>query len=530
MGKIIKKGELGAKTARMLSAVLAGNISGLLIGVATIVIVARLLGPLGYGAYTIGISYYLLIDAAMQFGLTKYVSREIAVYVHKGDDKGLHTALSSSYYLTILISAILTAIGIIASIFVAGIYANTGINVNTLIIASFVMLVAMPFNTSVGALVGFGRSKLVIVSSLLENAVQLVASFGLILIGAGFNGAIAGIVIGYTFGFGFAYVQVARIASRNARFRMRFSLKELKRAWHFCVPIAVTNALNNGVGYFATFILGIFVSVYVIGNYGVAMRFSTLLSVVAGSVPIAILPALSIVMSGRKARKTAKKDDGAEQAYRKTIFYSLAAMLPLVVFLGVFSKPLVAFFVTKSYALAPLYVSAISLGIMLGLIGQYAASIIIAGGHTRKLMKYTAISAFAQLASMLVLVPLIGAIGAIISVFVIGGIVSTLVIVIGIGNIYQMRLSYAGICKVVLAAVFLAAVLAAGYLIKSNLIEIIYGIAATLVLYPVFLSAVRAIGVAELNELEGIAKRSNVIRTMSGFIISYFRFLTDKLA
>ena len=498
---------LGRRAVRTGLSVFIGNIFGLMLGVATIVVLARLLGPGGYGAYTIAVSYYLLVDAAVNYGIGQYLSKNLSECSYKNDADGVMRALSSGFVWALVFSVATTLLGIGIGAYAAGVYSSSGISFTTLAIASLVILFAIPFGAATYALVGLGEGRLMAASSIIENGTQLILGAIFIRMGYGINGAIGGIVLGYFLGFIIAFAMMLAVARRYGRLRFMARKDELKASFKFCMQVAATNVMNNSVASFATLFLGIFATASLLGNYGVAMRAIGISSPIYVAIPSAILPLFAIAVSKRMSK------GHFEKVCNKAISYSMLIMLPILAFIAVLSVPLVYLFVTKSYGSAPLYLALMAIGTMLDLFGVFLSSIITAGGYTRKLMKYTAFSAASQLAALLVLTPLFGAVGTIVAVFFVGSIVSTYFFAKGTAETFKIRYDYGNLGRIMASVLVFSTALMSAYLLKSSAMQLAFGCVLLILLYPLLLIAT---GALRKGDLKSTRKAVSTISGLTG--------------
>jgi O-antigen/teichoic acid export membrane protein len=486
----------GRRLASSLSGAMLGNVTGFLIGIVTIIAVARLLGPSQYGAYTIAVSFYLLVDAAMSYGLGQYMNKYLTEYSTKGETEKAANTLLLGLLLSFLLGAATMLVGVCAGYLVSGAYKSSGVSFTTLVIASFVILFAVPFGSETSALIGLGKPMRMAVSVIAEYTVQLVASVLLILLGYGFNGAVLGIVTGYGTGFlvGLAFL----LNDLSQASLSKLSWQEVKNALAFSLPLGTTNIMNTGVMQLSALLLGIYVASSIIGNYGVATRLNAGIYAMYGAIYTALLSGFSYI--------NARPSENSEAKITKTVTYALVITLPLLTFMSALSKPLVFLLLSNRYKLAPLYLSLASLGLALFLLGRLLATIFTAREKTIKVMKFYLATAIAQLVALLVLIPAWGAIGAVVAIFIVGGIVSSFAFAYATEKDLQIRINSKKLAKAYLANILLGVLLLAGNLLKGNLLEIAYGLLVTFLLYPPLLGLLKVVDKEGINDLRRFAE------------------------
>jgi len=512
-----RQSSVGSIAIRTGAGVLLGDISGFIIGIITIILVARLLGPSSYGAYTIVVSYYLLVDAAMSYGIGQYLDKHLMQYSSIGNVKAVQTAFSAGFMLSLLLGVVTMLVGIGVGFFVAGAYAKAGITFFSLVLASLVILFSVPFGSLTSALIGIGKPKLMAVASITENTVQLVASVSLVLLGYGFNGAVAGIVLGYLVGL--VYASFTVFSALRSKFKIRkivLNAQALKAAFAYSMPLGITNIMNTAVMQLSALLLGVYVAAPLVGNYGLALRSTNGIAALYSALYMTLLTSFSFMFYNKSSRGTGSK------VYDRLVSYSFILSLPVLAFFAALSRPLVFLFVSHSYVYAPLYLSLISIGIALLLLGRFASSILAAVNRTKLIMFYSGISMAVQFVSLVALVPFLGVTGAIIAIFFIGGIVSSYLFISSAKRLSGFSVSYEKIFRVVAANVLLGVLLLFGNVMHSNFAALVYGVIVVLVAYPPLLGVFKALSRTELEEIK---KRFGSV--LSPSLVKVFDILID---
>lgn len=513
-----KKESIGSRSARTFSVLTLGRFVALLIGIFTILVIARFLGPAGYGAYTLAYAFFALLGATNNFGFGSYLTKYLAEYEDNRDADGFGRAISSGYLSIIVVGLLLTLLGFALSGIVASALGPSGVTQISLVIVSSILFFFMLYGTSDHALIGVGMNAAAAVLEVSENIILLAASVFLILLGYGVAGALAGILISYVFAGALGTYWIFRFAHRNMHAKIDWpSRKDLRHAFGFSMPVAVNNFFSNAMVNIAALFLGFFVVASVVGNFGIAKNARNVLAIFYGTTAVTLIPTLSIAAS-REARK--ERVSRFDFVYNKALLYSLAVTVPIMVYLGVFSGPLV-FLTISAYSTAPLYLALIALGTIIGLVGMYATSLFVARNKMRVLLRYTVISAAAQFLSLLALVPTFGALGAIVAVFFVGSIATTILFLIGTRRVLGIKMHYGGLLRVFLSNAVLAIVFGAGLLVSSQIAQLAYGVVALVVVYPILLIAFGAVGsedIATFHKVAGELEVHGITRPLVGYL------------
>ena len=384
------KETLGRRGMRTFSVLTLGRIASLLLGIASIVVIARLLGPSELGVYTLAFAFYTLLWSASNFGFGVYLTKNLAEHVDSRDAKRFSTALNVRYLSVTAIGVALTLVGIGASGYAAALFHGSVATPAIFVLAAAAIFFSMLYGTSDYALIGLGRNTAAIAMEIGENVVLLAASVALIFMGFGATGAIAGLLISYIIAGIAGTCFVFRVASKEMNFRFKMpKRKEVADAFRFSLPVAASNVVGSGGALlgFAPLLLGVFVSTSVLGNYQIASKAGAAIALLCSTAGNAILPTLSIALA---RERRGGRGSGVEAVYNKTMLYSMIATIPLVVYLGVFAGPLIYVFFSPSFGSAPLYLSLMALGTIIGLLGLYATTLFTAVGKTPRLFYYTA--------------------------------------------------------------------------------------------------------------------------------------------
>jgi O-antigen/teichoic acid export membrane protein len=519
------KETLGRRSARTFSVLTLGRMVGLLVAIASVIVIARMLGPSQLGVYTLAFAFYSLLSSASNFGFGVYLTKYLAAYSDNKDSRKFSSALNVGYLSMIGIGIVLTLVGVGASGYAAALFGGSGAGPGIFVLAAAAIFFSMLYGTADYALIGLGKNAAAIVMEVGENLVLLAASVLLILMGFSASGAIAGLLVSYIVAGVAGTYFVFRIASREMGFRFGLpKKKEIRDAFRFSLPVAASNIVGSGGALlgFAPLLLGVFASTAVLGNFQIASKASSAILLLCMTAANAILPTLSIALArGRRGAKVS----GIEAVYNKTMLYSMVATVPMIVYLGVFASPLIYVFFSPSFSSAPLYLSLMALGTIIGLLGMYATTLFTAVGKTSRLFYYTAIAMVVQVVALLILTPFWGATGNIFAVFFIGSAVTDILLIRGARTDLKVRTRYEKLSRMFASNAGLAAVLALGLLFQNPILELVYGLAAVLALYPPLLALTGAVGRDDIGLLSESVKGLPALNRAAGPVMGYLKFL-----
>ncbi len=522
-----RRESLGRRSARTFSVLTLGRTLSLLIGIFSIIIIARLLGPDGYGIFTIAFAFFSLVSAASNFGFGQYLIKHISESEDRHDREVFARVLSAGLASVVIIGLVLTVFGIGISGIVASVLHLPGVTSTILIISASIVFFAMMYGSTDYALIGAGKNSTAVALEIFENIVLLVAGVALVLLGYGASGAIAGILISYITAGAIGTYLIFRFARRSMHANIRMpTIADMRSAFKFALPIAGNNFLNNSMPSFTTLVLGFFVSAYVLGNFGIAMRARTILSTFYVTAAVTLIPTLTIAIS----RENKKKGSGKlELVYNKSMVYSVLASVPIIAYLGVYSTPLIYLLISQNFGSAPLYLSLIALGTIIGVVGVYATSMFIAKARTSKLILYTGMCTVVQLGSLAILVPPFGVLGAIVSLFFVESILCDFLFLRGARTVLGLRTDYRSLLRAFASNLALAVAFALGLYLSSFALQLAYGVFALLFIYPFFLALFRSIDREDMSILHDATAKLPALRFALNPMLSYFGFLISHL-
>ena len=507
MSAVEVKESLGRRTARVMSAVMLGQIANIVITGVTIILVARLLGPVDYGIYVFAFGFASLIDAVGGFGIGTYFNRHLAIHSYSRDTRRMSRTLSSGYVLLALSSVAITILALLLSGYVSNtLYKSLDIPYITLITSSLMILFVMLQAVSVQALIGLSRGIYSSISGIVGNSIQLAGSVGLIMLGFGVEGALIGMLLGYAASALLATLLVFRSMGQYGGFTFtRPMLWELKETAKFSFPIGFNTMLNDGMQNFSILFLGFYVSKAILGNYGAALKGLSAVILLHNSINNALLPAFSTA-------KLVKKPQSLHKTYNKVLGYSLILTLPLLVYLAVFSEPAIYLFLSKSYSTAPTYLSLILIGAIVNTVSLFISGLIVSRGKTGLVLKYNAIAAVSGLILLLLLTPRFAVYGNIVAIFLVSNAISIILMIRGAIRTFGVRFDYMKILAIFGSNILFGAVLyALLYLANASVVnplsdpvmaaELILGALAAAALYPVILARTHVMTISDIKSL-----------------------------
>ncbi|HVC58430.1 MAG TPA: oligosaccharide flippase family protein [Candidatus Acidoferrales bacterium] len=488
--------RIGARTASVASSILLGRSFALVLSGVTFIIVARLLGPTTYGIYTLAIAIAGFFGSVGDFGIGTAFNKFISEYLAKGQRGKIADVLYNGMALALAVGIILT----LATIALSGVLArevlHNAADTYVLYVASFSILAGILYSTTYNALVGFSRGRHITYVTIVQTVLQSVFTLALILAGFGVVSPIVGIIAGFIAG---AIAALYIIYSRNGTALGRLSISKMRELLSFSIPMAISNVLNFVATNLTLIVLGLFAAVAIVGNFGVAIRTSSILNLVIDSIGVSMLPLFSSTMSSKKI------STGITKIFNYSIYVAFMIASPIMFSLAILSKQFTYTVFSGVYSYAPLYVSVMAIGVLLAIIGAYTSTLLVSAGKVRKILKYNAIVAIIQFSSIALLIPVLKGVGAVVLLFVITPIATSAIFAYGarvnLGIFQKMGRIYRTLLSAAISAAFLLPLI---YLIGQNyiLLLLVSGIEQML-LYPAILAKLNGIKHKDIEILKG---------------------------
>ncbi len=514
--------EIGMNAARMTSFILIGKLVAFVLMAVALVVVARVFGPLEYGVYIISIAVAGVAGSVGSLGIGSALSKFIAEYKTKRDKEKIEKILANSIFILLVAGTIFTVIIFLASGTISQYSLHSRIYTYVIEVASFTILTSLLFGALYAALIALGKGKSVTIVSSLQIAIQAGLAITLTLYGLGPAGPIIGLLAGQFVGVMLALV----IIYNKHNFRIvKPSLKEIRVLMHFSNPIALSNVFSMVVNNLSVVFLGIMVSSSIVGNFGIASKTSFLADLIIGSIGLSLLPGFSSMLSSRKTKK------GIGNFYNKAVYSSLVIVAPLMFFIIFFSKPLSYVAFSSTYSLTPLYISLTAIGLLIGIFGNYAATLLVSADKTRDILRYGTIIFIIQLVAMFFLLYFFKGLGLIILIFIVGPVLRDVFYIRRIVSLYKIKADIKKIFLVIISNIITFSIVYSITLpLSYNYIYlIITAMIGTIMIYPIVLSLSGGMDMNENNMLKTAAKSMPMIGKVFSLILSYSRLaIHDK--
>jgi O-antigen/teichoic acid export membrane protein len=499
-----------------------GNFLSTAFAAAGTIIVTRLLGPEGYGAYTLAFVAPSIFLQFLGFGVTLAVTRYSAFYLSTGEvDRAVQITRRGVTFL-LLFGAALALLNYVAAPYVESVLLNRANLAPYTELTSIFILAQAATWASGYALVGWSSIKQLSIFQILQALVRLAISPPLILFGLGVYGAVLGQVASYAVEGGAAMLALYALKlNRSTETGIGF-LEDVRKMVGFGVPAFAGGIASGLASQFVTIILALVATNAVVGEYQAAINISIAISLVSNSITTVLLRSFA-ALDGLKA------DVGP--AFDYAVRYLSYLLTPVVIFLLGSATLLFEILYSSFYSGGAVFLQLTALSYLPVAFGLTLIPTFFSGlGYSRFTMVVLIVGAVSILIAGPVLVIWLGfgATGAIFAILISNVISTALGLILALRYLHARLtipplLGIVGAGMVGLLALYFASHAALPE-IPLLILEILVFMFAYLTLVPLF----GGIGFDDLNRLRASIDRIRFIGPIMDLVLAYERLVLVK--
>lgn len=258
------------------------------------IFLARRLGSSGFGVLSLALGISGLALLPSDFGVSNSLARFVAE--HRSDRRRVEAVLADGLRLKVLAAVILSVLlGVLAE----PIASSYGIPALTWPLRGVAIALLGQSLMMIGAVfIAAGRLDVTLKTSLVESAVELTASIGLVLAGAGATGAAFGRAIGYLLGATATIMLLARLfGSRILPHSISFGA-EAKRIASYAGILLIVDGAYTAFSQIDVLIIGAYLGASSVGIFSGPMRLTTFLAYPGSAVSSGVAPGLARSVGG----------------------------------------------------------------------------------------------------------------------------------------------------------------------------------------------------------------------------------------
>ncbi|MCX8208081.1 MAG: oligosaccharide flippase family protein [Sulfolobales archaeon] len=509
----MKNSDAALYEATSIAVVIAGGsfLSLFIAGIGSLAL-ARLLGPEGYGAYSLVLAVPSFLIALVDLGMPASMIRYISRYPERA-------VRYTSQALSVATAAALTAT--IAGVFLSSYLSQILINRPEY---SELVTISLPYVTAYtilnivkASLMGLGEKVKAVSLDPLYNILRTSLSISLVPL-LFVRGAILGFVIASVISCLVGILVLSRSLG-SSKFEPNFlSMRELLS---FSLPLHAANLINSVMWIYTTIVLSRFFTDFEIGNYRAALNLLTVISLVISPFSTAFLRVFSEAST-----------QNFEKIFEDSVKYVALISVPLALYSSATSHDLVRVVYGRRYGDAENYFSVVVFANILTLAGSHVVgSALSAAGRTKYILLSSTAGALTYVPLLYVLTGMCGLYGAAVSYVSLGAVV-TLTQLYFLKKVIRVSVSTSFSLKVVASSAVpavLVAHLASGSDFLGSLLLLIAKFTVFVAIYTALLVALRAISEEDIRKLRSLSRALGPLSKVVGIVLKYATLLIRTL-
>jgi O-antigen/teichoic acid export membrane protein len=347
--------------------------------------------------------------------------------------------------------------------------------------------------------------------NVIRQIFRIILSPTLIILGLSVLGAIIGYIIAFIVGFITSLILFYKHYLKFKFYNEFINKSLLIDMLRYGLPLYLSNTLQSFLIIIRGIILAYFTTNFLIGNFNVAMNFTTLITIISSPIAIALFPAFS------KLNK-----DNSKTLFIYSVKYTSAIIIPATIFVLIMSKDLIFLIYGESYTKAPLYLSIYSSIFLLSGFGSIVIGSFFNGiGDTKINFKSTLIYTCLFIPLALILTKIFQIEGFLISI-ILATIASVFYSLRIAYKKYNLEIDFNNSIKIYLTA-FIASIpiIIIQYLLLPRIVNIIISILLYIIIYLTILPFMRILNKEDIEYLVNIFIKIKIIRPIVKIISDY---------
>jgi len=496
LSKAVRMAKVSAKGG--LSLFVGVSLSTIILAVA-IFLVAKLLTEDEYGLYNIAFISPALFGLFRDWGISSAMIKYLAQYRSEERTNDMRNVLASGLLFESALGILLSLISFsLAGFLATNVFHRPGTKI-IIEVASVIILTDSLVVASQSTFIGFERMEFNSLTMIIQSCLKVFLAPLLVLLGYSTLGAVLGHIVAVLVTSTLAIIIFYFIfyrkihGSENDWSNLSRTLKTMLR---YGLPLSVSTILAGLLAQFYNFLMVIYSSDSMIGNYMIAVNFSLLITFFTTPIATVLFPAFSKLDSE-------KEMETLRNIFQSSVKYAALLTVPVTAAIIVLSKPLVFTLFAGKYSYAPLFLTLIAVNYLYSGLGNLSLGNFLNGqGKTEVTMKLTLITMGIGLPLSLMLIPTFGIVGLIVTTLV-AGIPSLAVGLWWVKRNFGVDIDWVSSIKIFLASATAAAItyVAVSQLTFHHWIKLVLGGIIFLATYFIVAPVLRAIDENDVNNL-----------------------------
>ena len=413
MKKALTMGKKSATGSFKLSFGLAS--STVILAISTIIL-GNILSPSELGLYALALSPASILTLFSTLGLDFALTRFTSKFQASGEEEKTRAIITYGVAFEVIVGLVMSFLCFGLTNFLASTIFGRPEASFLIAIASISIFSHVLLGITHSIFYGIERMGLSSFVAVGNSILQVTISVLLVLLG---YGALAP-VVGYTFspivfgGIGLTKVYFLLFRNKKSKTGNLGFVNSLKTMLHYGLPLSSTTIISGFLTQFYVFIMAIYFSDALIGNYKIALNFAVLLTFFSKPISTVLFPTFSKI-------DPKKEHTLLKMVFSSSVKYTSFLLIPATMALMALSQPIVSALFQSRYVYAPTFLTLSIIGSLFSALGSMSVSSLLSGiGETKMQMKQSILKLVLAIPLTLLLIYLFGILGLIASTFLSG--------------------------------------------------------------------------------------------------------------
>ena len=357
--------EIARSSVRASTILLAGNLLSNALLLINAFVVARLLQPIHYGAYSLSLQPSTVFILFLGVGVNTSITRFSAYHISRGEFDEARRKTSNCILFLLIIGAVLAIVSYLSAPFVGAVVLRHAALVPYIKLASIIVFAQAGFQAGISSLIGYSVLKSSGFSYILQAVVKASLAPALILLGFGVIGAVFAQVAGLLSASIFAVFSIYFLKLRNDGSKiddLKSFWKDVREAITFGIPSEIGSNVSNFAGQnYVVIILGILTTTQIVGYFQTALALSAIITVITASSSLSLFAGFSTLYG---------KQGNTSLGFLYVVKYLSYAVAPIIFFLVAASSSSIRLIFGRSYVPAAPLLALVAISNLPLVIGQ----------------------------------------------------------------------------------------------------------------------------------------------------------------
>jgi stage V sporulation protein B len=500
-------------------------VSAVISAVGTIFI-ARLLGPAEFGLYSVALTAPTLISIFRDWGVSLAMIRYSALYNSENKTGNVRSIFAGGIVFETVLGVLLSVVSFLISGPLAAIAFHRPQIAYLIQIVSFTILTDAFLSTAQAAFTGIEKMELNSIGLVVRSASKTIIIPTLVILGLGAFGAVIGyfvasLIAGLT-GLLLLWSVYRGFAKPNG-YRLELAAN-IRTMFKYGLPASFYVMIGTSISYFFNFLMPIFATDLLIGNFSAANGFQVLIGFFATPITTMLFPAFS-KLDAVKDRETLKN------VFQFSIKYASLFVVPAAFVVITLSQPAVSTLFGDTYANAPLFLSLLAVVYLYSTFGSLSIGNLINGqGQTKYMLKLMILQAAIAFPLSVIMISKFGLVGLIVTMLI-DPVPSYLIALRWLKKHYDVTVDWASSAKILLSSAIAAAVtyLLLSQIAFSSWIRLVIGVIIFIVVLVPANLLTRTIDRSDILNLRGMLSELGPFRRLFNFLLNLLEKLMTVL-